>query len=86
MVFWMKKGAGRGRNVHADDADFLARADAVADERGVGCQAGAEHGRGELRGEGVGDREGEVLVGADVRRVAALGERAVGVERVVGVW
>jgi hypothetical protein len=76
---------GLGKNVHADDAHFLARADAVADERGVGGQPCAEHRRDQLRREGVGDRKGEVLVRADVRRVAAVGERPVRIEGVVCV-
>lgn len=70
----------------ADDSHGLAGADVGADERGVSGYAGAEEGRGEVRGDGVGDLEGEVLVGADVRGPAAVGGGAVFVVGVVGVF
>lgn len=82
----MEDGLGNsGENAHADNADLLAWPNAVADERGVGGQAGAEHRGGELGLEAVGDGEGEVLKRADVGGVAAVGECAVGVEGVVCV-
>lgn len=45
----------------ADDADFLAGAAAVADQRGVGGETGAEHGSGDGGGEGVGDWEDPII-------------------------
>lgn len=42
---------------NTDDADLLARAATVADERAVGGQTGAKHGRGEGAREGFGDGE-----------------------------
>ena len=77
--------AQMAQTADATDGDGLARADVGADERGVGCDAGAEEGRGLVRGDLVGDLEGEVLVGADVGCPAAVGGAAVGVVCVVRV-
>lgn len=67
------------------NCDLGAGADACAHEWRVGGDAGAEKWRGVGAGEGVRDLEGEILVGANVACVSAVGLRAVLVCGVVGV-
>jgi hypothetical protein len=67
----------------ADDADLLARAGFVTDERREHGKAGAEHARRVFGRDAVGDREDEELVRDDAGRVPALRTYAVGVLRVL---
>ena len=71
---------------HSENGDFLAGPRVGADQRAVGCDTCAEHGRRFLGGDVVGDLEGEVLVGAYVARVASLSHRAVRIGGIVGIW
>lgn len=73
------------QSTRTNNADLLARSGAVADERRVHGQAGAEHRRGVLRLESLRDGEDVALVNADGSRVTASGLVTVLVLGVVGV-
>ena len=69
----------------ADDGDLLARAGVPVAQRRVGGDAGAQQRRGGVELQAVGDAQDEVLVDDDVVGVAAVGDRAVAVDRAVGL-
>ena len=69
---------------HSDDGDLRAGAGVPVRERRVCRDAGAQQWRSRFVRDALGDLEHEVLDDHDVRRVAALGDRAVGVARRVG--
>jgi hypothetical protein len=71
---------------HSKNANLLAWTDSVADQRGVGGQTGAEHGRNKFSLQTIGNWKGEVLVGSDMRRVAAVGDGAIWVDRSICIY
>ena len=72
------------KTTETNDADALARADAVELEGSVGGNTGAEHGSGERRGDLIRDLDGEERGDTLVGSVAAIGLAAVEVDTVVG--
>ena len=68
-----------------DHGDMLARPRLPVAQRRVGRDPGAQQGCGLLELDRVGHAHHEVLVHHDVRRVAAFGDRAVPVDRAVGL-
>lgn len=84
------KGLGKhntevAETANANNGDALARADIAAHQRAVQRQTSTKHRGGVLRGNGVRDREHELLVGTDRVRVTTLGDATVRPERVVSV-
>lgn len=67
------------------DGDFLAWADARADQRRVGGDTGAKKGRCVGGRKSIWDLEGKVFVGTDVVGVAAVRPTAILILRIVGI-
>lgn len=72
--------------LHPENADFLSWPSTITDEGRIGGQTRAEHRRSTLGFQGVRNREGEVLVSTNVRRVASLRQSAIGVETAVSIY
>ena len=80
-----KQNAEVAETTNANNGDALAWADIAAHQWAVQRQTSAKHRGGMLRGNGVRDREHELLVSTDRVRVTTLGDAAIRPERVVSV-